>query len=113
VVLQKITLLSAYEKAYAADRVAAFGGCIAVNRPIDKATAEAISSQYAEVIVAPDFEDGVMSIFENIKFSAFGFAAMRDVFQCIGSDLLCLTFIFYCFNGSMFWGLGMVVGFRI
>jgi phosphoribosylaminoimidazolecarboxamide formyltransferase/IMP cyclohydrolase len=61
------TLLSAYEKAYAADRVAAFGGCIAVNRPIDKATAEAISSQYAEVIVAPDFEDGVMSIFEKKK----------------------------------------------
>jgi phosphoribosylaminoimidazolecarboxamide formyltransferase/IMP cyclohydrolase len=60
-------LLSAYEKAYAADRVAAFGGCIAVNRPIDKATAEAISSQYAEVIVAPDFEDGVMSIFEKKK----------------------------------------------
>jgi len=60
-------LLSAYEKAYAADRVAAFGGCIAVNRSIDKPTAEAISSQYAEVIVAPDFEDGVMSIFEKKK----------------------------------------------
>jgi phosphoribosylaminoimidazolecarboxamide formyltransferase/IMP cyclohydrolase len=60
-------LLSAYEKAYAADRVAAFGGCIAVNRSIDKATAEAISSQYAEVIVAPDFEDGVMSILEKKK----------------------------------------------
>jgi phosphoribosylaminoimidazolecarboxamide formyltransferase/IMP cyclohydrolase len=60
-------LLSAYEKAYAADRVAAFGGCIAVNRAIDKATAEAISSQYAEVIVAPDFEDGTMAIFEKKK----------------------------------------------
>jgi phosphoribosylaminoimidazolecarboxamide formyltransferase/IMP cyclohydrolase len=60
-------LLSAYEKAYAADRIAAFGGCIAVNRAIDKATAEAISSQYAEVIVAPDFENGVMSIFEKKK----------------------------------------------
>jgi len=60
-------LLSAYEKAYAADRVAAFGGCIAVNRSVDKSTAEAISSQYAEVIVAPDFEEGVMSIFEKKK----------------------------------------------
>jgi len=60
-------LLAAYEKAYAADRIAAFGGCIAVNRAIDKVTAEAISSQYAEVIVAPDFENGVMSIFEKKK----------------------------------------------
>jgi phosphoribosylaminoimidazolecarboxamide formyltransferase/IMP cyclohydrolase len=60
-------LLKAYEKAYEADRVAAFGGCIAVNRAVDKPTAEAISSQYAEVIVAPDFEEGVMSIFNKKK----------------------------------------------
>jgi phosphoribosylaminoimidazolecarboxamide formyltransferase/IMP cyclohydrolase len=43
--------------------VAAFGGCIAVNRPVDQATAEAITQQYAEVVVAPDFEEGVMDIF--------------------------------------------------
>ena len=47
-------------------------------------------------------------IFENIKFSAFGFAAMRDVFQCIDSDLLCLTFIFIasmaqCLEGWGWW----------
>jgi len=42
-----------------ADRVAAFGGCIAVNRAVDKATAETICRQFAEVIVAPDFEEGV------------------------------------------------------
>jgi phosphoribosylaminoimidazolecarboxamide formyltransferase/IMP cyclohydrolase len=50
-----------------ADRVAAFGGCIAVNRPVDKATAEAISQQYSEVVVAPDFEDGVMDVFAKKK----------------------------------------------
>ncbi len=61
------TLESAYAKAYMADRVAAFGGCIAVNRPVDKATAEAISNQYAEVVVAPDFETGVMDIFAKKK----------------------------------------------
>jgi len=60
-------LETAYTKAYEADRVAAFGGCIAVNRSIDKPTAEAISSQYAEVVVAPDFETGVMAIFEKKK----------------------------------------------
>jgi phosphoribosylaminoimidazolecarboxamide formyltransferase/IMP cyclohydrolase len=50
-----------------ADRVAAFGGCIAVNRSVDKATAEAICGQYAEVVVAPDFEAGVMEIFSRKK----------------------------------------------
>ncbi|MFW6052353.1 MAG: IMP cyclohydrolase [Desulfosalsimonas sp.] len=55
-------LSDAYKKAHMADRVAAFGGCIAVNRALDKATAEAVADQYAEVIVAPEYEDGVMSI---------------------------------------------------
>ncbi len=61
------SLEEAYLKANMADRVAAFGGCIAVNRPVDRATAEAISQQYAEVVVAPDFEDGVMDIFAKKK----------------------------------------------
>ncbi len=56
------TLEQAYNKAYMADRVAAFGGCIALNRSIDKMTAEAIAQQYAEVVVAPDFEEGVIDI---------------------------------------------------
>ena len=57
----------AYERAYMADRVAAFGGCIAVNRPVDRATAEAIYGQYAEVVVAPDFEEGAMDILKKKK----------------------------------------------
>jgi len=56
------SLEQAYSKAYMADRVAAFGGCIALNRAVDKATAQAIAAQYAEVVVAPEFEDGVMDI---------------------------------------------------
>ena len=55
-------LEQAYHKAYMADRVAAFGGCIALNKSVDKATAQAIASQYAEVVVAPEFEDGVLDI---------------------------------------------------
>jgi len=61
------TLEQAYLKANIADRVAAFGGCIALNRAVDKATAEAIVQQYAEVVVAPDFEAGVMDIFAAKK----------------------------------------------
>jgi phosphoribosylaminoimidazolecarboxamide formyltransferase/IMP cyclohydrolase len=66
-VAQAGSLEEAYMKANMADRVAAFGGCIALNKPVDKATAEAISQQYAEVVVAPDFEDGVMEIFARKK----------------------------------------------
>jgi phosphoribosylaminoimidazolecarboxamide formyltransferase / IMP cyclohydrolase len=61
------SLVDAYAKANVADRVAAFGGCIAANRPVDLATAEAVSRQYAEVVVAPDFEEGVMDIFAKKK----------------------------------------------
>ncbi len=61
------SLVDAYIKANMADRVAAFGGCIAVNRAVDKATAEAISKQYSEVVVAPDFEEGAMDIFSKKK----------------------------------------------
>ena len=61
------TLEGAYSKAYMADRVAAFGGCIAVNRAIDKPTAQAVSEQYAEVVVAPDFEEGSMEILGQRK----------------------------------------------
>ena len=61
------SLEDAYLKANMADRVAAFGGCIAMNRACDKATAEAVSNQYSEVVVAPDFEDGVMDILGRKK----------------------------------------------
>ncbi len=61
------TLVDAYQKANMADRVAAFGGCIALNRAVDKATAEAIVQQYAEVVVAPEFEPGVMEVFGSKK----------------------------------------------
>ncbi len=66
-VAQATTLEQAYVNANLADRVAAFGGCIAVNRSVDIASAEAICSQYAEVVVAPDFEEGVMEIFSRKK----------------------------------------------
>jgi phosphoribosylaminoimidazolecarboxamide formyltransferase/IMP cyclohydrolase len=61
------SLADAYLKANMADRVAAFGGCIALNQAVDKSTADAISRQYAEVVVAPEFEEGVMDIFAAKK----------------------------------------------
>lgn len=66
-VARRDSLEAAYNTAYMADRVAAFGGCIALNRTVDLATAEAITDQYAEVVAAPDFEPGVMALFEKKK----------------------------------------------
>ena len=66
-VAQSDSLADAYHRAYMADRVAAFGGCIALNRPVDKATAEAVAEQYAEVVVAPEFEEGTLAILERRK----------------------------------------------
>lgn len=66
-VARAASLEEAYDKAYMADRIAAFGGCIALNRSIDRATAEAISNQYAEVVVAPDFEEGSLDILGKRK----------------------------------------------
>ncbi len=61
------TLAEAYFKANQADMLAAFGGCIALNRTVDRETAELIAQCYAEVVVAPDFEDGAMEIFQSKK----------------------------------------------
>lgn len=66
-VAQSDSIDSAYMKACMADRIAAFGGCIALNRPVDKAAAEAICTQYSEVVVAPEFEEGVIDIFAAKK----------------------------------------------
>jgi phosphoribosylaminoimidazolecarboxamide formyltransferase/IMP cyclohydrolase len=60
-------LADAYAKANMADRIAAFGGAIALNREVDKTTAELIAANYAEVVVAPEFAEGVMDIFAKKK----------------------------------------------
>ena len=61
------TLSVAYHKAHMADRLAAFGGAIALNREVDRETAELIAETYAEVVVAPDFAPGVLDIFARWK----------------------------------------------
>ena len=52
----------AFNKAYRADRIAAFGGCAAFNRTIDKETAELINNCYLEVVAAPDYEGAAVEI---------------------------------------------------
>ena len=61
------TIAEAYAKANRADRVAAFGGCAACNRPIDKAAAKLMSENYLEVVVAPEYEEGAVDILKTRK----------------------------------------------
>ena len=61
------TLADAYAAAFACDTVSAFGGIIAVNRPLDRATAEAITSIFTEVVVAPGADDEALALFAAKK----------------------------------------------
>ena len=61
------TLAEAYSRANMADRIAAFGGCVAFNRPVDKTTAELINENYLEVVVAPDYEEGSLQVLRQRK----------------------------------------------
>ncbi|MCW3846754.1 bifunctional phosphoribosylaminoimidazolecarboxamide formyltransferase/IMP cyclohydrolase [Sphingomonas sp. LB-2] len=61
------TLIEAYRAAFACDTVSAFGGIIAVNRPLDGPTAEAISGIFTEVVAAPDADDAAREVFARKK----------------------------------------------
>jgi len=56
------TLFEAYQKAYNADSVSAFGGIVALNQPLDAPTAQAMSKIFLECIVAPDITEEAASI---------------------------------------------------
>jgi phosphoribosylaminoimidazolecarboxamide formyltransferase/IMP cyclohydrolase len=59
---QGASLREAWDKAFATDRQAPFGGIIAVNQPLDAACAEAIAEIFSEVIVAPAYEPGALTV---------------------------------------------------
>ena len=61
------SLVEAYEAAFACDTVSAFGGIIAVNRPIDEAAAEAMTRIFTEVVIAPDADEAARAIFARKK----------------------------------------------
>ena len=61
------TLAESYDRANMADRLAAFGGAIAFNREVDLDTAKMVVANYAEVVAAPAFADGVLDLFAGKK----------------------------------------------
>ncbi|MFE6482876.1 bifunctional phosphoribosylaminoimidazolecarboxamide formyltransferase/IMP cyclohydrolase [Streptomyces sp. NPDC057757] len=57
----------AHRKAHACDPLSAFGGVIAVNRPVSKEMAEQVAEIFTEVIVAPGYEDGALEALAKKK----------------------------------------------
>jgi phosphoribosylaminoimidazolecarboxamide formyltransferase/IMP cyclohydrolase len=73
------TLAEAYAKAYACDTVSAFGGIVASNRPLDEATARAVTEIFTEVVVAPGADDAALALFaakKNLRLLLTG--TLRD-----------------------------------
>ena len=68
------TLAAAFERARATDPVSAFGSVIAVNRPVDAATATRIAGMFVECVVAPDFAPDALAVLtakRNIRLLRF------------------------------------------
>ena len=59
---QGTTLAAAYQQAFEADSMSAFGGIVALNRPIDEETATALTKTFLECIVAPGCESAAQAI---------------------------------------------------
>ncbi|MFC9058784.1 bifunctional phosphoribosylaminoimidazolecarboxamide formyltransferase/IMP cyclohydrolase [Streptomyces sp. NPDC057074] len=95
----------AHRKAHACDPLSAYGGVIAVNRPVSKEMAEQVAEIFTEVIVAPDYEEGALEALtkkKNIRvlrcpeapqppaefrpIDGGGLAQVKDVFQAEGDD---------------------------
>ena len=57
----------AHRKAHACDPVSAYGGVIAVNRPVTRALAEQVADIFTEVLVAPDFADDALEVLQRKK----------------------------------------------
>mgnify|MGYP003248350998 CR=1 FL=1 len=88
--------LEAYQKAFRTDPKSAFGGIIAFNRPVDEATARAITGQFAEVVIAPEFSREALDVFaakKNLRVLtvAAGDAHNDFEFKRVGGGLLVQT----------------------
>ena len=89
------TLLAAWEKAYATDRQAPFGGIIVVNQTLGQDVAEQIKDIFTEVIIAPRFSDEALAIFakkKNLRLmvakEGIGADALQEVRSVVGGVLV-------------------------
>lgn len=75
------SISAAFAKAYAADPVSIFGGIIALNRPVDVATADQLKDIFLEIIIAPSFDAGALEILtakKNIRLLELDVTEAQD-----------------------------------
>ncbi len=60
-------IFAAFEKAFEADPVSIFGGIIALNREVDKKSAEKLHEIFLEIIIAPSFTEEALSVLTSKK----------------------------------------------
>ncbi len=89
------TLIEAWEKAYATDRQAPFGGIIVVNQTLDETLAKAIAEIFTEVMIAPRFSDEALAIFakkKNLRLmiakGGIGADALQEIRSVVGGVLV-------------------------
>ena len=89
------SLMAAWEKAYATDRQAPFGGIIVVNQTLDGELAQAIAEIFTEVIIAPRFSAEAMAIFakkKNLRLmtatGGIGADALQEIRSVVGGVLV-------------------------
>ena len=87
------TLLEAYDKAFKTDPTSAFGGIIAFNRALDRAAAQRVAQQFAEVIIAPRIEPDAQAEFAkkaNLRILEVPLAHETNAFELkrVGGGLL-------------------------
>jgi phosphoribosylaminoimidazolecarboxamide formyltransferase/IMP cyclohydrolase len=87
-------LRAAWDKAFATDRQAPFGGIIVGNRPLDEALAGAIAEIFSEVIIAPDFTPAALELLRKkknlrlMRLHGLPSPALRDVRSVVGGFLV-------------------------
>ncbi len=85
------TLVEAYKKALECDPVSAFGGVIAVNRPLDGAAAEEMTKLFLEVIAAPSFDEAARAKFaskKNLRLVEVNDARQKWVLKNVSGGIL-------------------------
>ncbi|HYS74644.1 MAG TPA: bifunctional phosphoribosylaminoimidazolecarboxamide formyltransferase/IMP cyclohydrolase, partial [Burkholderiales bacterium] len=87
------SLLEAYEHAFATDPASVFGGIVAFNRGLDAPAAAAVSKQFVEVVIAPEFDAGARKVFAakpNVRVLSANVARAAQTYDLkrIGGGLL-------------------------
>jgi phosphoribosylaminoimidazolecarboxamide formyltransferase/IMP cyclohydrolase len=91
--------LESYSKAFQTDPTSAFGGIIAFNRTVDLAAAQAVSKQFVEVLMAPDYTADALELFKakaNVRVLQIALTAANEGrnaldIKRVGSGLLVQT----------------------